>query len=362
MDYANLMQLTAPGQDPYGPVSAERVNRWETLNNANLGAIPGATSLAQLGLEKEQQLTKEFMAGAPGRMNNIQYANKESAAKLEGFDKDQFIKRIEQDIKEASLRENYQNSLSGIMDVGSAYVNAKTPDEVKKIKDASKGRKLRNNYVMGTDDTVDDAVLTAAGLVAKSDPKLVNKETVANTTATAGVEKARMAAEAAQTRMIAQMQMRQELEKMKFTWQKELARDKPLSLSAGTYKALQTYYGDDVEGMLNAMKTLQGVGPNMNLQNKVDLINKLAPGLIQGNVSTTGTDLPKPKKTTAPPNTQPKDNTPVKLEVKDLNKDMVGKVFQYDKDKQSKIIDIQINKNGTKGRIILEDGKIITTD
>lgn len=184
MDYANLAQLSAPGQSPLtsGVVDAVGYQLW--LNKANMQqeALRNMVPLADQAAQVEQQKTKEYMAGAAGREDTIRLGNMNAAANLQGFDSAQELKTLE----EAAKKKKFQEQLSGfateLAEGGDAFVNAKDEAERASIVAQYKGKEITGpngqKYVVGTDPQKDVALFGLVGYARKHDPKLQVKRDV----------------------------------------------------------------------------------------------------------------------------------------------------------------------------------------
>lgn len=225
MDYGTLANLSNPGKDPYGPVSAERVQRWDTLNNINQQALGGGQQLAGMDLQMQQQKLAEMQAGAPGRMDQITLANMTAAdaVKPESFEKAKKLKELAEAVKDKELSAKLNEQLSEITPYGAGYTKA-TPEEKQKILGSLNGRKL-NNHTFGQDPVKDDMVLETAGLVAHNAPQVQVKKDVAATNVAGRVEVAKTGAMSREKVAGINAAVRKELEAAKAA----IAANKPLS-------------------------------------------------------------------------------------------------------------------------------------
>ena len=184
MDYANLAQLSAPGQSPLtsGVVDAVGYQLW--LNKANMQqeALRNMVPLADQAAQVEQQKAKEYMAGATGREDTIRLGNMNAAANLQGFDSAQELKALEEAAKKKDLREKLSGFFTELGKGGDAFVNAKDEVERANIVALHKGKEITapdgRKYVIGTDPKKDVALFGFVGYARKHDPKLQVKRDV----------------------------------------------------------------------------------------------------------------------------------------------------------------------------------------
>jgi hypothetical protein len=165
MDYRTLANAAAPGQSPLGSGIVDPIgyNRWLNLSNIQQQALQKAMPLADMDAQRQQQAMTEYMAGAPGRMNQTTLANMTAEAGVEGFPRAQARKKLDEELADAKRSAEMADFTKDIGQFGDAYINAQTPEEQEKIRKSVAGQKLRNGYVMGTDPAKDDLFLYGAG-------------------------------------------------------------------------------------------------------------------------------------------------------------------------------------------------------
>lgn len=210
MDYRTLANAAAPGQSPLGSGIVDPIgyNRWLNLSNIQQQALQKAMPLADMDAQRQEQAMKEYMAGAPGRMNQTTLANMTAEAGVEGFPRAQARKKLDEELADAKRSAEMADFTKDIGQFGDAYINAQTPEEQEKIRKSVAGQKLRNGYVMGTDPAKDDLFLYGAGKSRASAPAVQVKRDVEDKKVAGRMEylKRKGASDADLVRLRAQMQ------------------------------------------------------------------------------------------------------------------------------------------------------------
>ena len=180
MDYRTLADAANPGQFNLGSGLIDPLGRrrWRNLSNIQEQALQKAMPLADMDAQRQQQAMTEYMAGAPGRMNQTTLANMTAEAGVEGFPRAQARKKLDEELADAKRSAEMADFTKDIGQFGDAYINAQTPEEQEKIRKSVAGQKLRNGYVMGTDPAKDDLFLYGAGKSRASAPAVQVKRDV----------------------------------------------------------------------------------------------------------------------------------------------------------------------------------------
>lgn len=248
MDYGTLAQLSNPGASPLqtnpGIVDIEGLSNHRNLAQMRLESLRSAQPLAAMDLEKQQQAQKEYMMGASGREDMVSLANMKAKNAPNEYTRDQMTKDLEHALKDTDLRKKLTDATEDIGGEGDAFVNA--DDATKRtIKDSLRGKKLRNGYVMGTDDAKDDQVLTVAGKVRASDPKLQVKRDVQGQKNEGALAVADVKGQWAQKTAAERNEVMLDIAKMRQASDAAKAANKPLSADQQFYESVKRIAGGD---------------------------------------------------------------------------------------------------------------------
>lgn len=251
MDYGTLANLSNPGQSPLqnnnGIVDIAGMMRWNNLANMQEQSLRSAMPLAAMDAQQQEQKMKEYMAGAPGRMDNINLSNMNAAeaVKPENVAMQQKLKQLETQLKtDQALSKQLETQLSQVLPHGAAYKNADENGR-KVIREQLRGKTL-NNHTFGQDDIKDDAVLQAAGLIAHGQPKEQVKKDTEQIKQTGAME--RLKAKGITDMQIAEFKANhaRELQSARLAQQ----QNRPLTASQSEALSVDKVYGDDEEGKL----------------------------------------------------------------------------------------------------------------
>jgi hypothetical protein len=357
MDYRTLANAAAPGQSPLGSGIVDPVgyNRWLNLSNIQQQALQKAMPLADMDAQRQQQAMTEYMAGAPGRMNQTTLANMTAEAGVEGFPRAQARKKLDEELADAKRSAEMADFTKDIGQFGDAYINAQTPEEQEKIRKAVAGQKLRNGYVMGTDPAKDDLFLYGAGKSRASAPSVQVKRDVEDKKGenrlTLENRKALNSKELVELRG----RISSHLQSQRDAATNARSNNKPKSLSAAVAERLDQRYGNDTAGWLEAYNMLEQAGKMFGADTQTAILKSLN---IEAPQQTEPRSLPEPKQT--PQQVPFSGKGVVDLDLEDFNKIKTNEsVWQYGKDKKSKVVKKQFNSQTGEYRLILEDGTTI---
>lgn len=214
MDYRTLADAANPGQFNLGSGLIDPLGRrrWRNLSNIQQQALQKAMPLADMDAQRQEQAMKEYMAGAPGRMDQATLANMTAAAGVSGFNEAQARKKLQEATQDAKLRAELSDYTLDIGKDGDGYISAKNDEQKEAVRLAAKGKKVRlpngKFYEMGTDENQDRAWLTAAGISRAAKPELQVKRDVEDKKVAGRMEylKRKGATDADLVRLRAQMQ------------------------------------------------------------------------------------------------------------------------------------------------------------
>jgi len=347
MDFGTLANLSNPGTSPTvdGTVSSRRIHRWNTLNNTQLQALQGAKSLADLDLQKQQQATQEYMAGAQGRNDTISLGNLNAAANLKGFDEAQIRKKLEEKLKDSNIRAELEDFTKDIGQFGDGYING-TDEEKQTILNSVKGRKLRNGYVMGTDPAQDKTFLMSAGLSRKYNPKEQTKRDVAATNVAGKISLENLKNLNRQEQIELQGRIRGELAQASDARKAATTGGKPTGLGARFAQILDQHSGGDPQKWVETYIAAQTAG-------KLAGIDAAEAGLRLFNI-----DVPPTQLRPVPPAAQPATpQQPKQIDTEQLFKRIKGTKVKLPNGVMGEVVGV--SKDGTQAAVKAPSGSIV---
>jgi len=276
MDYGTLAQLSNPGQNPIagpGIVDIEAYSKYRNLANMRQESLRAAMPLAAMDAQKQEQATKEYMMGASGREDMVNLANMKAKNAPTEYSRDQMTKDLEHALKDTDLRKKLTDATEDVGGEGDAYVNG---DENTKaaIKAQLKGRRLRNGYVMGSNDSQDDQVLTVAGKIRAADPKLVNKEKVQGLKNEGGLQIADVKGQWSQKTAAERNETMLEVQRMKQSADAAKAAGKPPTPEQQLFESVKRMAGGDDAAMYAMWSQYKSSIQQAKIESEIEFLKK----------------------------------------------------------------------------------------
>lgn len=352
MDYGTLARLSDPGQAARGDRWG-RIRRFQNLNNIQQQALHSSIPLAEMAAQRAQQEQTEYMAGAPGRMDQINLGNMTAAAGVKNFDRDQALKDLDAQLQDADKRAKLADVTQDIAGDADAYLtgDARLRNQ---IIQKNTGRKLRNGYVIGTDPNTDDMLFEIAGRARANAPALQNKLAVEDKKISGRLSLENIKSLSDKEKILLRGQIADDLQNKRFAFQSSQTAAKPMTESQGLKERLDQLYGSDTEGWLNAYRLIKETAPVLKVDEKEammrlfpQLADKVGPAVSP--------------RTLPPSNNQsaPAIQTPAKTKSPDPKiGDVWGGKDKFGNPTKRKIVDVGRDPNGNVVAIKLEDGTI----
>lgn len=279
MDYSTLATLSNPGADPskasgrYDSANPLAYALWLSKSRMHEESLKNAMPLAAQNAQMQQQKTQEYMAGAPGRMDEISLANMKAKAGVGNFNRDMALKNLEADLQDAEKRAKLADVTQDIAEDSDAYA---TGDERLKnqIIQKNTGRKLRNGYVVGTDPKTDDLLFTVAGKARAADPKLVNKEKVQGLKNEGGLQIADVKGQWAQKTAAERNETMLEVQRMKQSADAAKAAGKPPTPEQQLFESVKRMAGGDDAAMYAMWSQYKSSIQQAKIESEIEFLKK----------------------------------------------------------------------------------------
>lgn len=260
MDYGTLARLSDPGQAARGDRWG-RIRRFQNLNNIQQQALHSSIPLAEMAAQRAQQEQTEYMAGAPGRMDQINLGNMTAAAGVKNFDRDQALKDLDAQLQDADKRAKLADVTQDIAGDADAYLtgDARLKNQ---IIQKNQGRKLRNGYTIGTDPNTDDMLFEIAGRARANAPTLVNKKEVEQLKGANRLTLENMKNLNDKEKIMLRGEITSRLQAQREAATKSAQQSKPLNDSQALVERLNAKHGNDTDSWLEDYRIIQD-GPKL---------------------------------------------------------------------------------------------------
>lgn len=368
MDYSTLAQLSNPGASPikasgrYDVADPVAYARWLSMSRMQEESLKNALPLAAQNAQMQQQKTQEYMAGAPGRMDEVNLSNMKAKAGVANFDRDQAFEEAKKGLADAETRAKMADVSQDIAGDADAYRAAhERGDERLKNQIVQKnyGRKLRNGYVVGSDPNTDDLLFRVAGEARANAPALQNKLAVEDKKANTRISIENMKSLNQRELIELRGQIQGKLQGDRIAAARASQQGKPLSSSQALAAHLNGLYGNDHESWLNAYRLIQEASTTLKIDEKAAMLRMFPELAARMGAAASPRELPAPNPNVQAPATPAKkeaEHPMLNKEIEVMSKDPSGKETKY------KATIIGVNKSGTKVNVRLPDGSTRVMD